>query len=347
LKSKFPLGKKPKEEEEESEEIEDESESSRQDDATGVTDISERHDALENKSLIHKLKSALNKKAKSDESQGDDAATAAKKKKSKIIQLVIVVAVILIIFSDDIIPPEEPVAAPVLKPRPRPNKKRPVEKTAETSESPSTETVEASTGNSSVDTSVTETANESPVEVTSTEIPNDTPVETSPENPPVVDETPVVDTPTLETPPVVDIPAETSPEGPVEDSTISTPSTEITDSVDGNEATAPDENITDQILEDLEKQAKGSRPIDIKKEYVSPPDYDYRGRGLVYNCKGKHWACVDAPSYKTCEDNSSSVKYLNKKTECYPFNIYETERGCGSMQNRMVSSSAKTNFCNE
>jgi hypothetical protein len=131
---------------------------------------------------------------------------------------------------------------------------------------------------------------------------------------------------------------------------VSEPNTSLTsspDTADGNEPTAENNTITDQILSDLEKQAKSSRPVEEKKEYISPPDYEYRGRGLVYNCKGKHWACVDGPSYKTCEDNSSSVKYLKKTTECYPYNIYETIKGCESMQNRMVSSSVKTSFCSE
>lgn len=108
------------------------------------------------------------------------------------------------------------------------------------------------------------------------------------------------------------------------------------------------ETINESILDDLENQVKKQNKNENSvKEYVSPPNYEYFGRGLVYNCLGKHWACVDGPSYKACEDNASSVKYLGKKTECYPFNVYETTSGCEYVQNRMVSSSAKTNFCNE
>ena len=103
--------------------------------------------------------------------------------------------------------------------------------------------------------------------------------------------------------------------------------------------------MTDKILEDLEKQVKKDKPKEAKKEYVSPPDYEYKGRGLVYNCAGKHWACVDGPSYKSCEDNFSSTTFKKKKIECYPFNIYTSKKGCESMQNRVVSSNAKTGFC--
>jgi hypothetical protein len=129
----------------------------------------------------------------------------------------------------------------------------------------------------------------------------------------------------------------------------SSPSVDMSDSVDGKpeETSTNSETITDQILQDLEKQAKDLPAIPEKKEYVSPPDYEYRGRGLVYNCVGKHWACVDAPSFKSCEENASSVRYLQRPTECHPFNVYETVRGCEDMQNRMVSSSAKTDFCQD
>lgn len=133
----------------------------------------------------------------------------------------------------------------------------------------------------------------------------------------------------------------------VAEPSMTAPSQDSVDSIDGDQSvTTSDENLTDQILQDLEKQAKTNKPAQQKTQYVAPPDYEYRGRALVYNCVGKHWACVDGPSYKTCEDNSSSVQYLKKKTECHPFNIYETVRGCEIMQNRMVSSTAKTNFCN-
>ncbi len=122
-------------------------------------------------------------------------------------------------------------------------------------------------------------------------------------------------------------------------------STASEDTIGAGTENSNDGTITDKILEDLEQQVKKEKPKETVKEYVSPPDYEYRGRGLVYNCAGKHWACVDAPSYKLCENNFSSVNYLKKKVECYPANIYETTKGCEQMQNRNVSSGQKTEFC--
>ena len=116
------------------------------------------------------------------------------------------------------------------------------------------------------------------------------------------------------------------------------------DSIDGT-FDEPQADMTDQILRDLESQVKKDQPKTEVRSYVSPPDYEYRGRGLVYNCGGKHWACVDGPSYKNCEDNHAFQDKKNAKIECYPFNVYETTRGCELMQNRLVSSGAKTEFC--
>ena len=175
----------------------------------------------------------------------------------------------------------------------------------------------------------TETPKEAPKEA-----PKETPKETAPT------ETPTVTTAPEETP------TETPTETPSPD--ITTPPDNATvDSVTGEDTQTTDENLTEQILKDLEGQATVTQPRPVKTEYVAPPNYENIGRGLVYNCTGKHWACIDGPSYKTCEDNLSSTKFLKKKIECYPSNVYETQSGCEKMQNRVVSSSAKTDFCNE
>ena len=165
-----------------------------------------------------------------------------------------------------------------------------------------------------VDSTITEPTIEEPTEPTITE-PTTEPTTTPTE--PVIDEPVITDTPVAP---------------------------ESVDSVDGQMPT-DETSMTDKILEDLEKQVKKDQPKEVKKEYVAPPDYEYKGRGLVYNCAGKHWACVDAPSYKSCEDNYSSVTFKKKTIECYPFNVYESTRGCEAMQNRVVSSNAKTKFC--
>jgi hypothetical protein len=310
LKAKLPSGKKGRGEDDEFEDKRKKSNSPHQDDATDSADISDIDE---------------------DEEADDDEVVAKKKKNSRILQIVIGAGLIVFLASDYIFPPEEPAVDPasLLKKRPKPTPK----------ETPNTETP-------SPDTEITEPSPDVPTE----DITSETPTEDMPIGEPVTEPEPSTDTDVTETPSepaVEDEPAMT--DVPMEEPSGEKPSEfgeTTTDTIDGETTVPGEENLTDQILLDLEQQAKAKEVPEPKKEYVSPPDYEYRGRGLVYNCVGKHWACVDAPSYKACEDNASSVKYLNKKTECYPFNVYETVRGCENLQNRMVSSSAKTEFCN-
>jgi hypothetical protein len=375
LKSKISLGKKPKIQDEKLDENEvDESLSnaSSNGDKTGVTSISDANlaedntqseipssDGLENKSLVHKLKKKFEefqskKKKSSDEldpgaskdgaSADTDAAAKAKKKR---LLLVGGIAIFAILF---LLPDEEEdtaVPEPVVKLKPR---KRPVKqvktKTEETSDASTTAATTAptdsigSSGPPTDDSSVTQLDPENATPSETTPVTEETP----PISGPVVNDTASTEAPTTDSP--SDLPI--SGDAPVTDISVeAAPSSDSVDSIDGTVTTdtSNSDTITDQILEDLEKQVETKKSVEIKKEYVSPPDYEYFGRGLVYNCAGKHWACVDAPSYKTCEDNSSSVKYLNKKVECHPYNVYETAKGCQNVQNRMVSASTKTNFC--
>jgi len=352
LKAKLPFLNKGRSEDEELDEYE-EDEGASQDDATDATDLAELQKQVDDEDLEeedfdeeeapvsivdkikHKLKSFQKKSSKDEDDEDEDEAAALKKKRSKIIQIIIGVAVVLFLLSDF----NEEGTAP----------------------------------------------EESPDEY-SDEIPEKPQPSTRPTTETPVEETPTAETPAAETPPdsetVTTAPEETPPVIPSEEPSGAADGEAITfdDDQPDTEPTLPtetpddassipmdfggedmigedmtgedmgggaDENLTDQILQDLEKQAKSKPTAEPQKEYVAPPDYEYRGRGLVYNCVGKHWACVDGPSYKTCEDNASSVQYLKKKVECHPFNVYETTRGCESMQNRMVSSSAKTSFCSE
>lgn len=366
LKAKLPFLNKGKRGEEELDEYEEDEDAS-QDEATGASDISDLQSQIDEEDLEesedeeeeaapvslvdkikHKLKSFQKKSSSKEgeeeaEGEEEDDAAALKKKRSKIIQIVIGVAVVLFLladFNEEGTSPEAPSDGPSdeIPDNPPPKPQR-----------PKVETPKA----------------ETPVDTPSVETP---PVETPPvETPP--DETPTnggeVSSAPGESPAVTmgeepssgsngdvisfgdeqpDLEPTTPSETPDDASSIPLEFGEG-DTVGEDIGMPGDENLTDQILQDLEKQSKDKPAAEPVTEYVAPPDYEYRGRGLVYNCVGKHWACVDGPSYKTCEDNAASVQYLKKKVECHPFNVYETVRGCESMQNRMVSSSAKTTFC--
>jgi len=107
-------------------------------------------------------------------------------------------------------------------------------------------------------------------------------------------------------------------------------------------------DMTEQILQDLEKQVQSKQDTipGVSNEYVAPPEYEYVGRGLVYNCKGKHWACIDAPSFKVCQQNHNALKSQSRSKECVPDSVYETDSACVWVQKKKITSNTKTDFCN-
>jgi len=83
-----------------------------------------------------------------------------------------------------------------------------------------------------------------------------------------------------------------------------------------------------------------------KLEYVEPPNYEQFGRGLVYNCKGKHWACVDKAAFLSCKQNQKWSDENQKGYECKTSNIYATDKDCRVMQVHNINTIQDTSFCN-
>lgn len=81
-------------------------------------------------------------------------------------------------------------------------------------------------------------------------------------------------------------------------------------------------------------------------EYVSPPDFGTLGRGLVYNCKGKHWACVDKDSFLKCRQNEVWQKNHGKLPECAARNVYSSIDDCKIVQTHNINVAVSTDFCN-
>lgn len=112
--------------------------------------------------------------------------------------------------------------------------------------------------------------------------------------------------------------------------------------------TSGGEQITEAILEQLEKNAKERRDQTIKVDIAKPtdpPSYLDTGSGLVYNCAGRHWACVSASSFKQCGDNYAWRLKENAKTECYPSESYGSDMDCASMQQYKIDMNTETEFC--
>lgn len=125
------------------------------------------------------------------------------------------------------------------------------------------------------------------------------------------------------------------------------------------DAPAPSENVGEEEVMELTvpNQSESTLPVsegvdieeavakDIKKEYVAPPKYDQIGRGLVYNCGGKHWACVDKQAYFQCKDNYLHNSSEQKTTECYPAEVYATYDDCKTVQVHHINMVKEIDFC--
>jgi hypothetical protein len=96
----------------------------------------------------------------------------------------------------------------------------------------------------------------------------------------------------------------------------------------------------DEMVEDVK-----TRPIDEAVGYVAPPSYQRFGRGLVYNCQGKYWACVNQYSYIKCRENNKYNLDNSKKPECVIKNVYASDDDCIKVQKYYVNNNESTSFC--
>ena len=112
----------------------------------------------------------------------------------------------------------------------------------------------------------------------------------------------------------------------------------LIDSVDGKDKSV-DEGSP-------KKSTKLEDKIVADDVYTAPPAYDQEGRGLVYNCKDKHWACVDKASYLNCNKNMKWNKSHRKPAECSVLNVYVSEDDCALVQKFNVTTAVATPFCN-
>ena len=104
---------------------------------------------------------------------------------------------------------------------------------------------------------------------------------------------------------------------------------QIESEVEDKDAT---ESMQDQLNKIVEKVSeKKENPVQ-EVDYVEAPDYEKFGRGLVYNCKEGHWACVDKESWFQCRQNDYWTKQNNKPKECVISDVYSSISDCRIMQ---------------
>ena len=78
---------------------------------------------------------------------------------------------------------------------------------------------------------------------------------------------------------------------------------------------------------------------------TAPPAYDQVGRGLVYNCKDKHWACLSKPAYLECNKNMQWNASKKNQPSCVVQEIYSSDEDCAKIQKYNVTTLKPTPFC--
>jgi hypothetical protein len=97
--------------------------------------------------------------------------------------------------------------------------------------------------------------------------------------------------------------------------------------------------------ESAKQDTKLEDKIALDDTHVDPPSYDLIGRGLVYNCKNKHWACVNKLTYVSCNKNMKWNKLNGYPAECAIINVYSSIDDCAILQNHNTSTGQHTPFC--
>jgi len=165
--------------------------------------------------------------------------------------------------------------------------------------------------------------------------------------------------------PEPEIPLETVPEVlTIEDEPTPAPTPEAVVTPDFMEnigQTTPSENIPnpqadqdnslDALMQAVDKSGKMAED-NMKTQlgrndpsYVEPPNYLRTGRGLVYNCREGHWACVDKFSYFTCFENQKWNEENVQSAECVTRDVYASGADCAAIQKFYVNKPEPTDFC--
>ncbi|MBC7713477.1 MAG: hypothetical protein H7177_09065 [Rhizobacter sp.] len=111
------------------------------------------------------------------------------------------------------------------------------------------------------------------------------------------------------------------------------------------EVKVPSQNETPAKKTSPKKEDSMASKIVEEVSETAPPAYDQVGRGLVYNCKDKYWACVDKPAYVNCNKNMKWNKSKGSSMECVVQNIYSTDDDCAKIQKYNVTTIQPTTFC--
>lgn len=101
-------------------------------------------------------------------------------------------------------------------------------------------------------------------------------------------------------------------------------------------------NLEDKLSEITEELENKEKEV---LEYTPAPNYEDYGKGLVYNCKDKHWACVDRKPYLQCEMNYKWSKQNGKIPECSIEKTYADFKSCRIVQIHYINTIKEAPDC--
>lgn len=330
--------------------------------------------------LINDLKSKFNAKKKGEETesseeesdelhedheedQDSDADTQealpkddSKKKNSLVIKIVLVLAIGYLAY-DYLMPKEEEVSIDqMVQNTPKPKRKKPKREEAATTETANTEAVTATEPEAASTESSAGSENMASSETSTNQAPasepdlSSAPIENINVSSALGSESSSAPTPTPETNTSFDQTTNTESSPPAmpavgESSVEEVKVSDLPMSGMGEGGSSISSSETNEPNLSTPKETSLSSKIETVSEYVNPPKYETLGRGLVYNCKGKHWACVDKENYQVCFKNMKWNADNGKSSECVTQNVYANEDDCGKVQRYNVSTNVETSFC--
>lgn len=124
-------------------------------------------------------------------------------------------------------------------------------------------------------------------------------------------------------------------------SNVPTQEEEISSKIDQVSSNVPDAPVK---VNHKEPSSMIEKIVETATETL-PPSYDNPGRGLVYNCKDKHWACLDKESFIICNKNMKWNKFKGSPAECVIRDVYASDDDCSKVQKYNVSTNQLTDFC--
>lgn len=109
----------------------------------------------------------------------------------------------------------------------------------------------------------------------------------------------------------------------------------------------PQEILQEEAITEIVQQVSTEQPTSPppKASSLPAPNYERIGRGLVYNCVGRHWACIDRENYFKCVRSHKNATDNNLQIDCYPSDVYASDEDCKTMQIHNVNTITTTPFC--